>query len=887
LATLGVSVAVDGGLAVAGAPFDDTGAPDSGVAVVFDAATGGLLHVIPNPAPATEDYFGFSVAISGSLLVVGAYRDDTWARDVGSAFVFDLSGATPTVPIATLDDPEPSEGDFFGYRVAISGTRVVVTAYYGDGMSLEAGSAYVYDMAGATPAVPVLRLSKPAPSAYDYFGGSVGISGARVVIGATGDDTAGSSHGAVYVYDLSSATPADPVMAIHPPEPLPNGGFFGFPVAISGMRVVVGAKKASDDRRVYAYDLASDTPMVPVATLQKPGLREYDDFGYSVAIAGTRVVVGAHSDDTGPPVGGKVYIFDLQSATPLRPVVTLINPTPAVGDAFGNPVAIFNTVVVAGATGDDTAASGAGSVYVYNTASETPAVPVATLNHPGPAGGAIGNSVAIDGMRMVAGTASDNGARFSGSAHVYDLASGEITVALNNPEPAESDVFGASVAIDGTLVVVGATHDDTGATNAGSAYVYDLTGAEPAVPVFTLHNPDPAENDHFGNAVAISGTRVVVGAWFDDAGARDAGSVYVYDIAGATPEVPVLTLHNPSPAEYESFGTAVAIDGSRVVVGDPTANTTVILSGAAYVYDLTGATPAVPVVTLTKPAPAHRDDFGASVAISGARVVVGNRLDDAGATDAGSAFLFDLSGPAPSVPTVTFNNPTPVASELFGNAVAISGTLVAIGVPNGITGGTWVGTAYLYDVAGVTPAVPVATLNNPGPSQGDYFGSSVAIEGTTVAIGAPSDRSMSPSWGLVYIYHPNLLDQDTDGLPDSWEITHWSTTTGHGATDDFDHDGYEELLELAFGLNPVVPDPAGLPPVTVEDGYLTVTIAKQPGVTYEVQSATALRPDEPLSFTPDRTRVLLDNATTLKARDHFLIPLVPARYLRVKVTPAP
>jgi hypothetical protein len=108
--------------------------------------------------------------------------------------------------------------------------------------------------------------------------------------------------------------------------------------------------------------------------------------------------------------------------------------------------------------------------------------------------------------------------------------------------------------------------DDTGAEAAGSAYLYDLSSATPTVPVATLNNPGPAFNDQFGHSVAISGTRVVAGAPSDDTGAMDAGSAYVYDLSSATPTVPVATLNNPRPAQGD-FGDAVAISGTRVVVG--------------------------------------------------------------------------------------------------------------------------------------------------------------------------------------------------------------------------------------------------------------------------------------------------------------------------------
>ncbi|MEO7317592.1 MAG: choice-of-anchor Q domain-containing protein [Chthoniobacteraceae bacterium] len=164
------------------------------------------------------------------------------------------------------------------------------------------------------------------------------------------------------------------------------------------------------------------------------------------------------------------------------------------------------------------------------------------------------------------------------------------------------------------------------------------------------------------------------------------------------------------------------------------------------------------------------------------------------------------------------------------------------------------------------------------------------------AIGAATDlsevfttdrdgRTRTAPWDMgAYVSDPDSLDLDRDGLLDSWERTYWPTTEGHGPLDDFDHDGYVELLELALGLNPTVPNAGGLPPVTSEGGYLTMTLTKQPGVTYEVQTANTLAPN---SFSASTTTVRINNATTLKVRDNVRIGTQPARYLRVKVMAAP
>jgi hypothetical protein len=232
----------------------------------------------------------------------------------------------------------------------------------------------------------------------------------------------------------------------------------------------------------------------------------------------------------------------------------------------------------------------------------------------------------------------------------------------------------------------------------------------------------------------------------------------------------------------------------------------------------------------------------------------------------------------------TLINPNPAVSDLFGRAVSISGTRVVVGAFRDDTGETDSGTAYLYDLASNTPNVPVGTLNNPAPAPGDYFAFAVAIDGTTVAIGATADDTLALDQGQAFIFGSNPNDEDGDGLLDSWEVAHFGTTVGHSAQDDIDRDGRTELLEEAFATDPLVPDAAFAPAAVSEGGYLTLTIPKHLGVTYLVQSADNA---DSTAFSPTTTTVLLNDATTLKARDNVLIGTAPRRFLRVLVTPAP
>lgn len=364
------------------------------------------------------------------------------------------------------------------------------------------------------------------------------------------------------------------------------------------------------------------------------------------------------------------------------------------------------------------------------------------------AGVAQGSSVAVDGGFAVVGAPYDHlGGNSFGAARVYDTVTGQRLHILAKPGAAAGEVFGWSVAVSGSLVVVGDPERITGAINGGSAYVYDLAGATPTIPVFTLNNPSPAATDRFGYFVQISGSRVVVGAPYDDAGATDAGSVYVYDLAGATPTVPAVTLTKPGAAANDLFGWAVAISGTKMIVGAPFDDTGAADAGSAFVYDLGGGTPDLPIATLRKPGPSASDHFGIAVAIAGSQAVVGARYDDTGATDAGSAYLYDLSSATPEVPTTTFHNPGPGAGEAFGRSVGISGLRVIVAAPYDLAGAIPAGSTYVYDLTSATPTIPVATLNNPAPAADDRFGISVGISGANVLVGANLDDTTAPDAG--------------------------------------------------------------------------------------------------------------------------------------------
>lgn len=122
---------------------------------------------------------------------------------------------------------------------------------------------------------------------------------------------------------------------------------------------------------------------------------------------------------------------------------------------------------------------------------------------------------------------------------------------LANPTPAAGDEFGTAVAISGTAAIVGTEYDDTGATDAGAAYVFDTTTGSL---LCALANPMPAVGDRFGHAVALSGGTAVVGTPYADGTTVDRGAAYVFDVGRSPTDI---GLSSTSVAEKQPVGTVV------------------------------------------------------------------------------------------------------------------------------------------------------------------------------------------------------------------------------------------------------------------------------------------------------------------------------------------
>src|SRR5262249_21705547 len=357
-----------------------------------------------------------------------------------------------------------------------------------------------------------------------------------------------------------------------------------------------------------------------------------------------------------------------------------------------------------------------------------------------------GAAVAVSGDTAVVGAPEDVDGNSPGAAYVFVRSGGVWTKQqkLAAEEGAAIEGVGFAVAISGDTVVIGAETDDIGEKiNQGSAYVFARSGG-----AWTqrqkLTADDGAANDGFGFSVAISGDTVVVSARSKSVGQ---GAAYVFT-RSLTPNGATWTQQQQLTADDgeggDAFGHSVAVSGDTVVVGASLATIGANSDqGSAYVFVRSGAV-WTKQQKLTADDGAAGDQLGSSVAITGDTIVMGAPLDDVGSkSDQGAAYVFVRSGTVwTKQQKLTADDGE--ALDSFGASVAFSSDTVVVGAPGDKIGENIVqGSAYVF-VRSLTPGgatwMKQQKLTADDGAVGDQLGSSVAISGDTVVVGAPGDE---------------------------------------------------------------------------------------------------------------------------------------------------
>jgi hypothetical protein len=459
--------------------------------------------------PGASDIFGRCVAISGDTVVVGAQQEDSnatgvngnqaddSAADSGAVYVFVRTGGVWTQQ-AYLKASNAEANDFFGNSVAISGDTLVVgdnredsdaTGVNGNQASnsaADSGAVYVFTRSGTTWTQQAY-LKASNTGANDRFGTSVAIDGNTIVVGAHQED--------------SNAT---------------------------GVNGTQANNTATDSGAAYVF-VRSGTTWSQQAYLKSSNSDALDQFGVSVGISGETVVVGAYREDSNATGvngseanttafdAGAAYVFARSGTTWSQQAYLKASNTEA-GDFFGYAVAIHDDTVVIGAYSEDSSARG------------------------------------------VNGNQASNSNSNAGAAYVFtrSMATWTQQAYLKASNTGVSDLFGFSVSVSGDNLLIGAYGEDSNSTgvdgngvdnsmpNSGAVYLFVRSGLVWSQQAY-LKASNTEADDLFGQAVAIHGDTVVVGAISEDSsasgvngnqadnGSSDAGAAYVFSISSPCP----------------------------------------------------------------------------------------------------------------------------------------------------------------------------------------------------------------------------------------------------------------------------------------------------------------------------------------------------------------
>jgi hypothetical protein len=347
-----------------------------------------------------------------------------------------------------------------------------------------------------------------------------------------------------------------------------------------------------------------------------------------------------------------------------------------------------------------------------------------------------GEGVAIDGDVALGGAPDDDGAaNNAGAAYVFRRTGTTWAQEqkLLASDAASNDHFGQVVSIDGVLAVVGAPDDDDAGSRSGSAYVYRFDGTSWNQEQ-KLVAPDAAASDRFGWSVGISGDTIAIGAKFDDDTIGDSGSAYVFRVSGTTWSMEQ-KLNATVPASIAQFGDAIAIDGDTVVVGAWQDDSLGFFTGAAFVFRRVGTVWSQEQKLIASDAADFRW-FGRSVGVVGDLIAVGAYGDDAGGSDAGAAYVFRFGGATwTEEQKLTASDAT--SNDRMGWSIGVHPEVIVVGADSADNGAALgAGAVYVYrNIAGVWHEEIKPEL--PDQASGDDAGWACAIDSTAqIIVGA-------------------------------------------------------------------------------------------------------------------------------------------------------
>lgn len=711
--------------------------------------------------------FGYSVALTGGSAIIGAiYAIVEGGAQTGAVYVFKYDGLQWNEE-QKLIASDGEDGDMFGSSIDVAEDAIIVGASNADvnGNSNQ-GAAYIFRYDG-NQWLQEQKLIASDGAEDDKFGISVAVSSENTaIIGGYSADVAGDNNrGAAYLFRKSGNTWYQEQKLVASDGQ--GGDFFGNSVELEGNTAIIGAFgddffSGIDRGSVYIFEY---TGMI---WQQQQKLLDYDGsdgdvFGSSLALHEDSLIVGAYFAEVNGSAGqGAAYVYHHNGLNWVQKQ-KFVAYDGNINDMFGISVALDEDTVVIGAwRAESNGIHDTGKVYVSNRGSVQWPISGSHTANDGSLEDQYGISLVFDGETAVAGaTGADIGGNINqGAAYVF-IRNGPIWVQqqkLVAADGAAGDTFGASVAIDGDTILIGASMADVnGNGEQGAAYLFHKIGNNWAQQQKLVASD--GDSDHgFGHAVALSGDTAVVGAlWAEVDGREKQGAVYIFKQNG-TVWNKTQKLVAADGAEGDYFGSVLVLDQEKLIIG---AERAFIdgheAQGAVYVFQNDEAN-WTQVQKLTANDGLAGDLFGQAVGLDDSKILIGAAGADVNSLmDQGAAYVFRHDEAAwNQVQKLVASDGR--AGDGFGSSVALWGKMAIVGAPHASVGGAYgQGAAYAFREINNIWRQEQKLLGVSGETE-DNFGRSVSLNDNIALIGAPLTNENYDDQGRMYFYERQSPD---------------------------------------------------------------------------------------------------------------------------------
>jgi hypothetical protein len=755
----GRSISLDGNAVLVGVPGNDDEISNAGKAIIYEKVAGSWVKKAELlPGIEENSSFGLSVLLKGNYAYVGA---PNYLSGKGIVYVYKKTGTSWDVYITIdiLSPDELMENSLFGSSISISGNILAVGAPGMNGAASGSGVVYVFDLIDNLFQFRK-KVFPAAGNPIDRFGKALSFNDDHLFVGSPFYNVSGINKGSVFVYDDLNFNQIAQLTS----SSNTNLGF-GEVISASNTEIAVSTQFGENSNGTFGSVLIflkdgatwlssnEDFTFIP----NSPPLSEYGLYGTSLSLKGDYLLVGNGS-------GTRVDL--LKKAAAGWGAATLVKTFNETGlvfqNQYGASVAMSDTDILIGAYNLNQINEFSGKIFSYqkNGVEWTNPIKLTDINGVSINAGLdqFGNSIDIFGNYAIAGAPhTDVYAENSGAAYIFEFdgVSWKRIARLTPSSGGFEHYFGYSVSISENRAVVSATGADYNGSNSGVVYVYEkpASGWKSASETTKINRIDYAKVGDFGFRVKTISDEIVI-SHYELGGTDLIGDVYIFSKSGDTWLLKAtLSPKNKTSIEADAFGASLAYNGNTLLVGAPFAGEQ--RKGHVLVFEkpTTGWINANQVALLSPSDPTIFGYFGTSVGLSENTAIVGCPYVDG---KKGAAYIFEKGSQWKDATENAKLSNTLTLTKQLGWSVAISGDIAIASTPDeskyGVVlifkkqDGIWKNTVYYDEI-------------NTGLFS-DEFGHAVAVSGDHLIVSAPSaNTSAGGSSGEVefFIKQPTIL----------------------------------------------------------------------------------------------------------------------------------